>query len=58
MGTNLLDEYFDNTESRYLDLDNQITECVINDLKKQGSIISMMIALLILFYIIAFILER
>lgn len=58
MGTNLLDEYFDNTESRYSDLDGQITEIVINDLKKQGSIISMMIALLILFYIIAFILER
>lgn len=58
MGTNLLDEYFDNTESRYSDLDGQITEIVINDLKKQGSIISVMIALLILFYIIAFILER
>lgn len=34
MGTNLLDEYFDNTESRYSDLDGQITEIVINDLKK------------------------
>ena len=36
MGTNLLDEYFDNTESRYSDLDGQITEIVINDLKKAG----------------------
>ena len=36
MGTNLLDEYFDNTESRYSDLDGQITEIVINDLKKTG----------------------
>ena len=36
MKINIIDEYDDNTEIRYSDLDNQIIECVINDLRKIG----------------------